>query len=223
MARLCPILALMASAVGGCGPSPAPVWRSTSEGIRPRSDVVLVSLAPHDPQTLYMSLYEPDGLYRRREGGSSWEWLGEQLGGATVLALAVSPRDPEQLYVGSYRGALRSLDGGQTWASMPQLPAVPVYAMAFAPNGGVLYAGTEAEGVWASGDGGASWSSEGLTGLAVVAMAVGQGGCVYAGTAGQGLWRLGEGGQWQAAPAPLDEGYVSQVSVVESGAAWALA
>jgi photosystem II stability/assembly factor-like uncharacterized protein len=95
--------------------------------------VIVKSLAasPHRPGLLYAGTKSPPLLYRSEDGGAHWEelpgfrrvpgrwyWLSpaEPPFSAYVLALALSPHDPDVLLAGIEAGAvLRSADAGRTW------------------------------------------------------------------------------------------------------------
>ncbi|HUH13443.1 MAG TPA: hypothetical protein VMK65_10050, partial [Longimicrobiales bacterium] len=94
-----------------------------------------------------------------------------------VAALAVSPRDDREIWVGAATGGLwRSRDAGFTWTPlMDSVPVNSIGAIGIAPSApDVLYVGTgEANtrnsmgvgrGVWKTTDGGRSWRYAGLEG-----------------------------------------------------------
>jgi photosystem II stability/assembly factor-like uncharacterized protein len=96
--------------------------------------VIVKSLAasPHQPGVVLAGTKSPALIYRTRDGGEHWEelagfrrvpgrwwWLSpaEPPFTAYVLALAISPGDPNVVLAGVEAGAvLRSADGGQTWS-----------------------------------------------------------------------------------------------------------
>lgn len=94
--------------------------------------VIVKSLAasPHHAGVVYAGTKSPPLLYRTRDGGQHWEemrgfrrthrwwWCSpaEPPFTAYVLALALSPSDPDTVLAGVELGAVvRSEDGGQTW------------------------------------------------------------------------------------------------------------
>lgn len=101
-----------------------------------------------------------DGYARSDDGGDSWS-LGT-VGGGTVMHFADSPGDPDLILAATSNAVRRSPDGGATWLPVTAgLPSQPqVHALMFSsvsPN--IVYAGTDAHGVYKSIDGGASWSA----------------------------------------------------------------
>jgi photosystem II stability/assembly factor-like uncharacterized protein len=104
-------------------------WRSV--GLQ---GVIIKSLAasPHQPGVIYAGTKNPPLIYRTRDGGVLWEelrgfrrvrgrwwWLSpaEPPFTAYVLALTISPGDPNIVLAGVELGAVvRSADDGETWS-----------------------------------------------------------------------------------------------------------
>src|ERR671916_2189292 len=78
--------------------------------------------------------------------------------------LAVDPKDPDTVYVGtSDEGLFKSSDGGRSWERLSGVAYTRITALAISPVDGALYAGTEPSSLFASRDGGGSWRElEGL-------------------------------------------------------------
>jgi hypothetical protein len=79
-----------------------------------------VSVDPTNPAVIYAGT--PTSLEKSTDGGGSWATV-LPLGIDTVLGLAVSPADPQIVYVAAGQGSgsfrfLRSNDGGATWAAL---------------------------------------------------------------------------------------------------------
>jgi photosystem II stability/assembly factor-like uncharacterized protein len=80
------------------------------------------------------------------------------LEGRGAQSLAVDPKDPDTLYVGtSDEGPFKSEDSGRTWEKLPGIEHPRVTAVAVSPADGAVYAGTEPSALFVSRDGGASW------------------------------------------------------------------
>lgn len=66
------------------------------------------------------------GLWRSDDYGARWSRRGGDLPLATfgddIFCLAVSPADPERLWMGTSAGLFASVDGGQDWSAVPGLP-----------------------------------------------------------------------------------------------------
>jgi hypothetical protein len=97
-----------------------------------------------------------DGVARIVEARDGWtvEPALEEVG---AQCIAVDPRDPERIFVGSRgRGVSRSADGGASFQDAG-LPEDDVYSIAVSPADGTVYAGCEPSMLFRSRDGGASW------------------------------------------------------------------
>jgi photosystem II stability/assembly factor-like uncharacterized protein len=81
--------------------------------------------------------------------------------------LAVNPKDPDTVYVGtSDNGLFKSSDGGGSWERLSGVVHPRVTSVAVSPIDGALYAGTEPSSLFVSRDGGESWRElEGLKNL----------------------------------------------------------
>ncbi len=115
------------------------------------------------------------GVYRSDDGGDRWTSIGDGLSSDFGFALVVHPRDPDTVYVFPNGAAdsrfppdaralvWRTRDAGASWEALGDgLPegfysSVLRDAMAADPEGG-LYLGSRAGDVFASTDGGDSWT-----------------------------------------------------------------
>jgi photosystem II stability/assembly factor-like uncharacterized protein len=142
------------------------------------------------------------GLFRSEDGGRSWQkvTLSAKHAHLDVMAIALDPKDPAILYVGTHEaGAFKSSDGGTTWAAINTgLAGLDVHGLAADPTApGKLHAAVrdKGEGIYRTTDGGTKWTrvDDGPGGevkvLASVNIPTGMGGIwLYAGTA-EGLQR----------------------------------
>jgi photosystem II stability/assembly factor-like uncharacterized protein len=168
-----------------------------------------------DGDVLYAALVggpQPTGIYRSDDDGRTWQVVSSGPGVA-VNALAVHPANQTVVYAGTSGGPAatthtlwRSVNGGQTWQSFTLgVPAdaygmIPtVTALSVDPNQpGVLYVGTDGQGVYRFDEGRNSYELLGgvsLYNAHVNGLVVGPDSRVYALT-GEGLF-VSEGGAWQ--------------------------
>ncbi|NER09383.1 Sortilin, neurotensin receptor 3 [Muriicola jejuensis] len=152
---------LYAGAAGGG------VWKSNDAGttFNPIFDeycqsIGAIALDPSDPDnTIYVGTGETwtrnsvsigDGLYRSKDGGSSWEKLGFDKS-ERIASIIVNPQDPNEIFVGvlgalwgdsDERGVYKSTDGGLTWSKLLYIdPKTGCADLAMDPtNPDVLYA-----------------------------------------------------------------------------------
>lgn len=182
---------IIASASGG-------VWRTLNNGTtfepifegEGSYSIGCVALDPNNRHTVWVGTGENnsqrsvswgDGIYRSRDGGSSWENLG--LGESEHIGrIAVDPRDSDVVWVaaqgplwrsGGERGVYKTTDGGATWEQTlaisentganevhldPRDPDV-AYASAYQRRRHVwtLIDGGPESGIYKTTDGGATW------------------------------------------------------------------
>lgn len=157
------------------------VWRSSDRGERwvplGMSGQIIKSLAvsPHDPRVLYAGS-KPALLFRSTDGGHNWEeltgfrkipnrwwWFSPAEPPDRrpyVIAIALSPVDPDVLLAGVEFGAVvRSTDGGRTWSRHLRGSLRDCHALIFHhTNASWAYeAGGTGGGASVSRDGGLSW------------------------------------------------------------------
>jgi len=161
-------------------------------------------------------------LYRSVDRGMTWEARGGWSGAAEVLCMAISPQDPDNVYLGtSGQGLLTTIDGGRSWGR--GLPGTRVFALALGQREGVLYAGTDS-GLYGTEDGGGTWQVRGdeWTGQRVYAVAVSptDDGTLYLGIEDEGVYRSFDGGQeWIALKRGMGNATVRALAV-DPGDPW---
>ncbi len=136
------------------------------------------AIAPSQLDTVYLS--EVNTISVSRDGGKTWNALPNTVP-SRVSALAVSPTDPNVIYVGTESvGLYKTTDGGVTWTAMNDGLGVDpgvrlsVTAIAIEPqNADRVYVATGAwigtsqmhllpRGVMSSADGGKTWQAASL-------------------------------------------------------------
>ncbi len=96
-------------------------WQSMQAAIPTGGGVV--DMAFSSARTGWLCTWPVGGpLLVTRDGGNVWSPAAGQLGGANLVALAVVPVHPADIYVvvglGPTAAVLRSVDGGQTWSGV---------------------------------------------------------------------------------------------------------
>jgi hypothetical protein len=123
------------------------------------------------PFQLTVALQNPDhvfattqaGVFQSTDGGQSWNVL-PSTAAAPITALVAAPEGEQSRLIGfqlspQAQALVTSQDGGKSWAPLSNDIEGLVLHLAVAPNHpNILYAATEQNQVYQSGDGGLTWS-----------------------------------------------------------------
>jgi photosystem II stability/assembly factor-like uncharacterized protein len=101
-------------------------------------------VARSNPATLYASQFNFNQQFRSTDSGMTWSFLG----GANARVFAVDPTNANILYAGANRGALKSVDGGVTWAEINNGFDEFVYVTAITATPSTVYIGTLSTGIF---------------------------------------------------------------------------
>jgi photosystem II stability/assembly factor-like uncharacterized protein len=127
--------------------------------------------------------------------GATWTMSNAGLSGA-VNALMTIPGNGQLVYAGTNSGLFISTDAGATWEATTLTQSVRALVCDPA-NGQNIFAGTYGNGVYASTDGGTTWTemNDGLTCNNVLSLAFRSGTetTIYAGTEGGSVFKLTTG------------------------------
>jgi photosystem II stability/assembly factor-like uncharacterized protein len=117
------------------------------------------------PHRLYVGTIG-EGLFRSTDGGESFTRACEGMFvECHVRALAVHPRDPRTLYLGSEQGLFRSTNGAGHWRRVESpLNGLQIWSVLLLPhNPDVILAGTCPSRLFRSEDGGRTWAEPAVT------------------------------------------------------------
>ena len=132
---------------------------------------------PGKPMLFYMGS-TGGGVWRTKDGGSSWKNISDGFFGGSIGAVAVSESDNNVIYVGEGevtirgnvsdgRGMWRSVDAGDSWTYMGLPDSRQITRIRIHPNNpdlvyvavlGNLYQSSTYRGVYRSKDGGKTWT-----------------------------------------------------------------
>jgi len=192
-------------------PFALPAWEPQSN-LHARIRHVQVTPHPTDPNIIFASAY-PGGVFKSTDDGATWHEANFALPSFPVsdpaiqgyYALAISPSNPDRLYLGLYsRGVYRSDDGANTWqpyfGSAQEMRGAKVAALLVDPTDeDRVWVATE-DGIWRTDDGGLNWVQETIDAATsdVRVLARGADGTLYAGTRGYGILVRYGTGLWEA-------------------------
>ena len=180
------------------------------------SYVQALAIAPDDPAVVYAGGGGSDarGLYKSTDAGRTWQRLTDGLEDTDVSAVALDPKHPTTLYIGTgEKGIFKSTDAGAGWqpagSGLPRIrvkgitaagkavsftSTVGITALAIdAANPTTLYAATSGLGIYRSTDAGSTWHplNAALAVLEIKSLAIAATGrTLYAGSAGSGVVTL---------------------------------
>lgn len=168
------------------------VWRSEDEG---RSWIALndglpgtavTSFSVHAAQsgTIY-AVVEAEGIYRSEDAGVGWTRM-DAGPGADIREFLHSGMEGSMqtgwLFAATEEGVRRSMDCFCGWRPTGELPGGPVYDVAYDPRQPERVYAATAGGLFASEDGGETWTRTSGDGPAVIVLAVDPSGTLYAAT-----------------------------------------
>ena len=137
------------------------------------------------------------GLMKSTNRGYSWYSTPAR---QITTVVAIDPADPAVVFGSGFQGLMKSTDAGASWRTVlaVEYGSAVVFDTA---NPGTVYASFSYAGVYASSDGGESWSAAnvGLPMLRINTLAIdSDNGILYAGTNGAGIYLSYDGAQnWQ--------------------------
>jgi len=131
-----------------------------------------VTIDPRDPAIIYAGMGEPNnsldsfqgaGLLRSLDHGNHWSLLSSRVFmGQRFSRILLSPEIPNEIFVATTRGVMRSIDAGGTWVQLLKGDATDLILNPQDPNQMMAalgnYRGDPANGLYSSQDGGETWT-----------------------------------------------------------------
>lgn len=216
-------LAFCVSALLG-GPAASPLF--AAEGWvplgPPGGEVMELLVHPRNPRVLWTAT-RFGGVYRSADGGASWNPSNQGLPRSQFRALALSPSDPDTLYLALGNvpvEVFRSSDGGRTWSVVlactqnpfPCCGCVPlagVWGLFVHPRNPQTVLATTQRGLFKSVDGGQRWRRHGEGGITLAfdprnpqIVYSGQSNGVFRAGGPDGVYRSTDAGAAGGGPAP---------------------
>ncbi len=142
-----------------CSEDSGESWQIVALSSPPPQVTALVISPNFASDNLVVAATPEDGIFVSTDRGASFTPWNFGLIDLNVYALAISPdfaRD-QTIFAGTVSGIFQSLNGGRSWreTSFP-MDVAPVLSLAISADS-LIYAGTEAHGLFVSDDFGAGW------------------------------------------------------------------
>jgi photosystem II stability/assembly factor-like uncharacterized protein len=180
-----PVPAASASPAASPSPAPALQWRSLGPAVS-GGRVATVAGTDLDPALLYAGA-AGGGVWRSTNAGTDWTPVFDKAGTQSIGAIAISPRDKNDVWVGTGEpwvrndvipgdGVYHSTDGGKTWAHLGLARTSQIARVLLDPRDpkrvlvaalGDPFKDDPERGVFRSTDGGATWTKTLYAGPAV--------------------------------------------------------
>ena len=103
--------------------------------------VAELALDPRTSQTVLAGT--PNGLFRSKNGGTSWERRAR----FDVRVIKFDTVSPDRIWAGGEDGLFVSVDGGTRWTREPGLTIDEIICLEFDPKKRILFAGTDGGGL----------------------------------------------------------------------------
>lgn len=136
-------------------------WEKISFGPGIDENIFVVYSTPVEPQTIWVGT-AISGVIVSRDDGATWEKIGGAPEGVPISSIAVSPKNPLNMYIGTSQTFYASRDGGKTWTRRGgNLPLGNYTSILINPNDSdEVYTSSALEsdgGIYYSDDAGWNW------------------------------------------------------------------
>ena len=201
-------------------------WESTGGPLGGHVMGVLVKSSTA-PDTIFAFCYD-GGSFRSTDGGDNWDRMETGITRVRASAWALSPSNPDVLYLAAGGYLYKTSDGGDNWITLradtsPEPSSDHPFRMYFygmdihPTNPDIIYVGSEGKDIWKTTDGGTSWTRLFFSNYSIrgVAVAVSNPDVVYAGTYNNGMLKTIDGGtNWNPVNTGLPNGASTRISMV---------
>lgn len=138
--------------------------------------ITAIEVDPVDPNIIYAGAAS-GGVWRSKSGGTAWEPITEKMPTQSIGAIAINPKNPDEIWVGTGEGnprnsqnfgvgIFKSIDGGKNWQCMGLKNSRTIHRVLIHRDNpdivwvaamGSTYGPTEERGVFKTVDGGKTW------------------------------------------------------------------
>lgn len=143
-------------------------WESVAKVLDPPVDFHAMAVSKSDPNIIIGFDSGGRGLFKTTDSGKTWETLQYP---EYISALAISPHDPQIIFVGTGKGIFQSSDDAKNWIQIEEYKGILVLVLTFDEDG-TLYASTSTFGLSRSHDLGKTWEKIKGPDLTITSIAV---------------------------------------------------
>jgi photosystem II stability/assembly factor-like uncharacterized protein len=125
-----------------------PTWTAL---VKQPGYVTQLAVHPADPRTAYATIGRFGGphLLKTIDGGATWTDVSTALPDVPASGVAINPRNPEMVFVGTDAGVFETPNGGRTWyPANGNLTSTIVQDLVFQPGTSELYVFTHGRGAY---------------------------------------------------------------------------
>lgn len=149
------LLFVLSACASSAGIFSSSIWQA---GTLKQAHIRSLAVDPNNPQNVYAGDAQ-GAIFASADGGTTWKQQSTLSPAATVYALAFDDTG-KKLYAASTTGLSLSTDAAKSWTQIAGLPQDTYTSIAFDLNKTQsIYAGSEQHGIFASSDGGATWTA----------------------------------------------------------------
>lgn len=182
------------------------------------SSISGVAVHPTDPNTMIVSSFGGQGIYKTTDGGANWVSIRGTIPDTFNNAVAIDPNNPQNMYLAACQpgGIYRSSNGGNTW-SATSVSGTCMNTVIADPSGVIYAGGFDGQGLHKSTDGGQTWNpypvGANFDSVASLALDPSNPTIVYAGTSA-GVYKSVDGGvNWSITGLSTGEAFDDSLAV----------
>ena len=126
-------------------------WYEVTKGLPRGQYVGDIAVDPRNAREVYVSFATWGGshIWKSTDAGGTWEDVADNLPAMPIRSIAIHPRKPDMVFVGTEIGVFVSTQGGGRWQRLGKgLPNSPVFTVTPNVRTGFLTVGTHGRGAW---------------------------------------------------------------------------
>ena len=122
-----------------------------------QTNVYAIDISPSNPNILYAG-GEAGGAWKTTDKGLHWSLLTKNVSHGAFGAIKIHPTDPNTVYAATGGKIIKTIDGGQTWATVYSENSLWVNDIAFKPDQPNIVLAASDQGLLRTANSGANWT-----------------------------------------------------------------